>query len=153
LRNPQEIIAQQKYCQTNTIQLVDSQQIGTYKVLRAELRNVQIIQVIHVLDDISISEALAVAKYVDMLLLDSGNSILETKELGGTGRMHNWEISREIVNHVDVPVFLAGGLTPDNVAKAVERVKPFGVDVCTGVRTDGNLDYEKVKLFIDAVNK
>ena len=153
LRNPQQIIAQQKYCQTNILQLVDSQKISTYKILRAELSNVQIIQVIHVLDDSSISESLAVAKFVDMLLLDSGNPKLETKELGGTGRIHNWQISREIVNEVDIPVFLAGGLTPNNVTRAIERVKPFGVDVCTGVRTDDELDVEKVKLFIEMVNE
>jgi len=151
LRNPQEIIAQQKYCQTNTVQLVDSQKIGTYKILRAELPDVQIIQVIHVIDDSSVSEALALVKYVDMLLLDSGNPKLETKELGGTGRTHNWQISREIVNEVDIPVFLAGGLTPDNVAEAIKRVKPFGVDVCSGVRIDGKLDAEKVNRFIQEI--
>ncbi len=151
LRNPQEIIAQQKYCQTNTVQLVDSQKIGTYKILRAELPNVQIIQVIHVIKDSSVSEALALAKYVDMLLLDSGNPKLETKELGGTGRIHNWQISREIVNEIDIPVFLAGGLTPDNVGRAIERVRPFGVDVCSGVRTDGNLNADKAKLFIQEI--
>lgn len=153
LRNPQEIIAQQKYCQTNTVQLVDSQKIGTYKILRAELPEVQIIQVIHVIDDSSVSEALALAKYVDMLLLDSGNPKLETKELGGTGRTHNWQISREIVNEVDIPVFLAGGLTPDNVGRAIERVKPYGVDVCTGVRTDEKLNAKNIKLFIEIVNE
>jgi phosphoribosylanthranilate isomerase len=151
LRNPQEIIAQQKYCQTNTIQLVDSQKIGTYEVLRAELPNVQIIQVIHVIDDSSVSESLVLEKYVDMLLLDSGNPKLEAKELGGTGRTHNWRISRQIVNEVDIPVFLAGGLTPDNVAGAIERVRPFGVDVCSGVRTDEKLDVNKVKCFIQNV--
>lgn len=151
LRNPQEIIAQQTYCQTNTIQLVDSQKIGTYEVLRAELPNVQIIQVIHVIDDSSVSESLVLEKYVDMLLLDSGNPKLAAKELGGTGRTHNWRISRQIVNEVDIPVFLAGGLTPDNVAGAIERVRPFGVDVCSGVRTDEKLDVNKVKCFIQNV--
>jgi phosphoribosylanthranilate isomerase len=115
------------------------------------LPNVQIIQVIHVIDDSSVSESLVLEKYVDMLLLDSGNPKLETKELGGTGRTHNWRISREIVNEVDIPVFLAGGLTPDNVAGAIERVKPFGVDVCSGVRTDEKLDVNKVKCFIQNV--
>jgi phosphoribosylanthranilate isomerase len=151
LRNPQEIIAQQTYCQTNTIQLVDSQKIGTYEVLRAELPNIQIIQVIHVIDDSSVSESHVLEKYVDMLLLDSGNPKLEAKELGGTGRTHNWRISRQIVNEVDIPVFLAGGLTPDNVAGAIERVRPFGVDVCSGVRTDEKLDVNKVKCFIQNV--
>ena len=152
LRNPQDIITQQKYCQTNTLQLVDSQKINTYKILKTELPNVHIIQVIHVVDDSSISESIAIAKDVDMLLLDSGNPNLETKELGGTGRTHNWQISMEIINEVDIPVFLAGGLNPKNVGEAVDKVKPFGVDVCSGVRIDGNLDAVKVKLFIDIVN-
>jgi phosphoribosylanthranilate isomerase len=117
------------------------------------LPNVHIIQVIHVVDDSSISESIAIAKDVDMLLLDSGNPNLETKELGGTGRTHNWQISMEIINEVDIPVFLAGGLNPKNVGEAVDKVKPFGVDVCSGVRIDGNLDAVKVKLFIDIVNK
>jgi phosphoribosylanthranilate isomerase len=153
LRNPQDIITQQKYCQTNTLQLVDSLKINTYKILKTELPNVHIIQVIHVVDDSSISESIAIAKDVDMLLLDSGNPNLETKELGGTGRTHNWQISMEIINEVDIPVFLAGGLNPKNVGEAVDKVKPFGVDVCSGVRIDGNLDAVKVKLFIDIVNK
>ena len=153
LRNPQDIITQQKYCQTNTLQLVDSQKINTYKILKTELPNVHIIQVIHVVDDSSISESIAMAKDVDMLLLDSGNPNLETKELGGTGRTHNWQISMEIINEVDIPVFLAGGLNLKNVGEAIDKVKPFGVDVCSGVRIDGNLDAVKVKLFIDIVNK
>ena len=153
LRNPQDIITQQKYCQTNTLQLVDSQKINTYKILKTELPNVHIIQVIHVVDDSSISESIAIAKDVDMLLLDSGNPNLETKELGGTGRTHNWQISMEIINEVEIPVFLAGGLNLKNVGEAIDKVKPFGVDVCSGVRIDGNLDAVKVKLFIDIVNK
>ncbi len=153
LRNPQDIITQQKYCQTNTLQLVDSQKINTYKILKTELPNVHIIQVIHVVDDSSISESIAIAKDVDMLLLDSGNPNLETKELGGTGRTHNWQISMEIINEVDIPVFLAGGLNLKNVGEAIDKVKPFGVDVCSGVRIDGNLDAVKVKLFIDIVNR
>lgn len=150
-RNPEEIIVQHNYCQTDFIQLVDSQKINTYKRLREEIPEVKIIQVIHVIDDDSVSQAVMVERYVDLLLLDSGNPKLEKKELGGTGRVHNWRISREIVNEVDIPVFLAGGLNPDNVAKAIDRVKPFGMDVCSGLRNDGNLDIEKLKQFIEAL--
>ncbi len=151
LRNPQEIIEQYKKCKTNTLQLVDSQKLSTYKILKTEFPDAQIIQVIHVLDESSISESIMVSKYVDMLLLDSGNPNLEEKELGGTGRIHNWRISKEIVKEVNIPIFLAGGLTPDNVAEAIEKVQPFGVDLCTGIRMQGMLDDEKVKLFIEAV--
>jgi len=152
LQNADKIIEQHEYCNTDVLQLVDSQEIITYQILKKELPNAEIMQVVHVIDDDSVSEAVNISKYVDMILLDSGNPKLETKELGGTGRTHNWRISREIVNEVDVPVFLAGGLTPDNVAGAVERVIPFGVDLCTGVRLDGKLDGEKVKLFNEMVN-
>ncbi len=80
------------------------------------------------------------APLVDALLLDSGNPTLRIKVLGGTGRLHNWSVSRTIRDRVNVPVFLAGGLKPNNVRAAIEAVRPFGVDVCSGLRTDGRLD-------------
>ncbi len=153
LQNADEIIKQHKYCNTDILQLVDSQEIQIYQILKKELPKVQIIQVIHVIDDNSIAESIEISKYVDMLLLDSGNPNLETKQLGGTGKTHNWQISREIVNKVKVPVFLAGGLNAENVAEAIEKVKPYGVDVCSGVCTDGKIDIVKVRRFIDKVSK
>lgn len=147
LQDVYEIIEQQKYCKTNTLQLVDYQEIQTYRILKKKLPKIQIIQVIHVIDDNSITEAVEISKYVDMLLLDSGNPNLKTKELGGTEKTHNWQISREIVNQVDVPVFLAGGLNPNNVESAVATVRPFGVDVCSGVRSDGVLKEVEVENF------
>ncbi len=151
LQKADEIIAQHKYCGTDVLQLVDSQEIETYQILKKELPKVEIMQVIHVIDDNSITEAVEISKYVDMLLLDSGNPNLATKELGGTGKTHNWQISLEIVKQVDIPVFLAGGLNPDNIAEAVKTVKPFGVDVCSGVRTDGILSTQKVNSFIQKI--
>lgn len=148
LQDPHGIIEQQKYCKTNTLQLVDYQEIETYQILKNKLPNVEIIQVIHVINDNSIAEAVEISKYIDMLLLDSGNPNMETKELGGTGKTHNWEISREIVDQVDIPVFLAGGLNHQNVSEAVKTVNPFGVDVCSGLRTNGELDLVKVRRFI-----
>ncbi|NHZ85178.1 MAG: phosphoribosylanthranilate isomerase [Planctomycetia bacterium] len=153
LQNADEIIEQYKYCNTDILQLVDSQELKTYQIIKKELSKVQIIQVIHVTDDNSIAESIEISKYVDMLLLDSGNPNLETKQLGGTGETHNWQISKEIVNQVDIPVFLAGGLNPENVAGAVDAVKPFGVDVCSGVRIDGKIDAVKVIRFIDEVSE
>ena len=151
LQNAVEIIAQHKYCGTDVIQLVDSQDIKTYQILKKELPKVEIMQVIHVINDNSITEALEISKYVDMLLLDSGNPNLGTKKLGGTGKTHNWQISREIVNKVDKPVFLAGGLNSGNIAEAIEKVNPFGVDICSGVRTDGVLSTHKVNSFIQKI--
>jgi phosphoribosylanthranilate isomerase len=151
LQNADEIIEQHNYCGTDVLQLVDSQEIKTYRMLKKELPDVEIMQVIHVINDNSITEAVEISKYVDMLLLDSGNPNLETKELGGTGKTHNWQISRELVEQIDIPVFLAGGLNPDNVAEAVETVNPFGVDVCSGLRTDGELDTMKVRRFVNLI--
>ena len=97
-------------------------------------------------------EAITAAGHVDALLLDSGNPSLPTKELGGTGRTHDWNVSRQICEAVDVPVYLAGGLKPENVRQAIVAVSPYAVDVCSGVRTSGMLDESKLKAFFDAVN-
>ncbi|MFQ5572253.1 MAG: phosphoribosylanthranilate isomerase, partial [Rhodothermales bacterium] len=134
-----EIIAQQRRCHTNTVQLVDRITSGSYADLRRGMPGIAIVQVIHVAGPKSVEEARAAAPHVDALLLDSGNPALAVKELGGTGRTHDWHISRRICEEAEVPVFLAGGLTPENVADAVRRVKPFGLDLCSGVRTDGHL--------------
>jgi len=152
LQNADEIIEQHNYCGTDVLQLVDSQERRTFRILKQELPNIELMQVIHVIDDNSITEAVESSKYVDVLLLDSGNPNLETKELGGTGKTHNWRFSREIVDQVDIPVFLAGGLNPENVTEAVKIVSPFGIDVCSGVRMDGELNADKVRRFINEVH-
>ncbi len=137
---------------TNTIQIVDALSEGTYVDLRSALPAVKIVQVIHVIDQHSVDEAIMISLQVDAILLDSGNPNLKIKELGGTGRVHNWKLSRQICDKAKCPVFLAGGLNPDNVIQAIEEVRPYGVDVCSGVRTDGNLDRKKVELFIRNAN-
>jgi phosphoribosylanthranilate isomerase len=125
---------------------------GTYADLKAALHNVKIVQVIHVIDESSVEEALEISGMVDAILLDSGNPNLKVKELGGTGRVHNWKLSRMIRENAKCPVFLAGGLNPDNVRQAIEEVEPFAVDVCSGVRTNGHLDRKKLELFIRNVS-
>jgi phosphoribosylanthranilate isomerase len=147
----QRIIAQQRYCRTNTLQLVDAVPIGVYQQLRDALPGVSLVQVIHVRDEDSLREAVAVSAKVDAILLDSGQPTLAIKELGGTGRTHDWAVSRRIRDEVDVPVFLAGGLNPDNVGTGIEQVAPFGVDVCSGLRTNGGLDEAKLTSFMRAV--
>lgn len=142
-----EIIEQQRRCKTSTIQICDKIVRGTHSQLKQVLPGIKIVQVIHITGEESINEAFEVSKNVDALLLDSGNQKLAVKELGGTGRIHDWTISRKIVESVKVPVFLAGGLNAENVADAVKQVKPFGVDVCSGVRTNGKLDEQKMKSF------
>ena len=150
LQSVDAIARQHLRCRTNTVQIVDRLAEGSHADLRAALPGISIVQVIHVTGPESVQEAQALAPAVDGLLLDSGNPELSTKELGGTGRVHDWELSRRIVDAVSVPVFLAGGLRPENVAEAVRRVRPFGVDVCSGVRTEGRLDRRKLSAFVAA---
>ncbi len=145
------IIHHQRKVRTNTVQIVDALQSGTYSEIRRSLPGVKLVQVIHVTDESSVDEAQQIAPDVDAILLDSGNPKLAVKELGGTGRTHNWELSRRIVESVRVPVFLAGGLRPDNVRAAIEAVQPFGLDLCSGVRTEGKLDPFKLEQFFKAV--
>jgi len=146
-----EIIKHHRRTLTNTIQLVDALAGGSYRDLRKALPGVKLVQVIHVIDERSVGQAIEVSGQVDALLLDSGNPDLKVKELGGTGRTHNWKISRSICANVSVPVYLAGGLNPGNVRQAIAEVQPFGIDVCSGVRTNGLLDRNKLEEFIQAV--
>ena len=147
-RDAGEIIAQQRRCGVDTVQLCDRPLPGVMGELRDALSGIRFVQVIHVVDESAIEEARHAASTADALLLDSGNPRKAIKELGGTGRVHDWSISRRIRESVDVPVFLAGGLTPENVADAVRQVRPFGVDVCSGLRTGGHLDEDKLVRFV-----
>lgn len=144
------IAAQQRRTGASTLQLVDEIEAGAHRKLQAMLPGIKLVQVIHVTGDESVDEALAVAGDIDALLLDSGNPKLAVKELGGTGRRHDWSVSRRIVESSPVPVYLAGGLNASNVREAIETVRPFGVDVCSGVRTDGRLDELKLAEFMTA---
>ncbi|MCX6138043.1 MAG: phosphoribosylanthranilate isomerase [Ignavibacteriales bacterium] len=145
------IVAHHRRVVTSTIQIVDAIRAGLSNELRDRLPCIKIVQVIHVTGDRSIEEAASAARYADALLLDSGRPDLAIKELGGTGRTHNWEISRKIREAVGVPIFLAGGLHAGNVGEAIDAVRPFGVDVCSGVRNNGRLDPAKLEAFIGVV--
>ena len=107
-------------------------------------------QVIHVSGPETAAEARRVAQLADALLLDSGDPSLPVKELGGTGRTHDWDVSGEIAATVPVPVWLAGGLNASNAATAISRVDPYGVDLCSGVRTADRLDEMKLETFMKA---
>ena len=141
------IVDQQRRLGTDTLQLCDRLRRGTHRQLRQALPGVRLVQVVHVGGEESLDEARAVAPEVDALLLDSGNQSLAVKELGGTGRRHDWALSRRIREAVGVPVFLAGGLRAENVREAIEAVGPFGLDLCTGVRVDGALDESRLAAF------
>ncbi|HRH47714.1 MAG TPA: phosphoribosylanthranilate isomerase [Panacibacter sp.] len=145
-----KIVAHQRKVHSNTIQIVDALAERGYEFIRQQLPSVKLVQVIHVVDNSSVEEALEIAEEVDALLLDSGNPKLAVKELGGTGRVHNWHLSRKIVEQSKVPVFLAGGLNAANVQQAIERVQPYGLDLCSGVRTNGSLDAAKLEAFFKA---
>lgn len=145
---PRDITAQVRAAGTDTVQLVDTVNEGALQELRALLPGVALVQVIHVRDEAALDQAGAWAPHVDALLLDSGNPQAAIRELGGTGRTHDWAISAALVRAVaPCPVFLAGGLRAENVAEAVRTVRPYGVDVCTGVRTAGVLDAQKLAAF------
>lgn len=146
------IIDQQRRTRCNTIQLVDAVATREYERLRRHLPGVSIVQVIHVCGEEALEEAQEIAPHVDALLLDSGNPKLAVKELGGTGRVHDWAVSRKIVERGGKPVFLAGGLNAENVYDAVDSVRPFGVDLCSGIRTDGKLDNAKLLRFMHSLD-
>jgi len=150
-RDAATILAQHERCRTSVIQLVDAVPEAELAALRRALPGIRLVQVIHVTGEASVEEARSLEGRVDALLLDSGNPALAVKELGGTGRVHDWTLSRRIVEGVDLPVFLAGGLHAGNVAGAVAAVGPFGLDLCSGVRTDRDLDPAKLATFFRAL--
>ena len=145
------IIAQQRFIGANTLQIVDRLTTGSYQNLRDALPGIALVQVVHVEDETALDEACRSALQVDALLLDSGRPNLPVKVLGGTGQAHDWTISRRIVEQTSKPVFLAGGLRPENVREAITQVKPFGLDICSGVRTNGQLDERKLAAFFEQV--
>ena len=149
--DPKAIIEQQRRLRVNTIQICDRLEVQSYERLREALPGIWLVQVVHVNGTASIAEAFSIAPFVDAVLLDSGNQSLAVKELGGTGRTHDWNLSLQIREAIAVPLFLAGGLKAENVADAIRQVRPFGVDVCSGVRTNGKLDEVKLRAFFTAV--
>jgi phosphoribosylanthranilate isomerase len=146
------IVDQQRRLRVNTIQVCDRLPAGSYAQLRDALPGVSLVQVVHVTGPEAVDEAIAIAPEVDAILLDSGNQSLPIKELGGTGRTHDWRLSRTIREVIDVPLYLAGGLRPENVAAAIREVEPFGIDVCSGLRTEGRLDPQKLAAFFKATD-
>ena len=144
------IVAHHRRTRTSAIQIVDRLTRGTYADLRVHLPGTKLVQVVHVTGPESVEEAVALAAQVDTLLLDSGRPDMPVKELGGTGRRHDWKISRRIREQVKIPVFLAGGLHPGNVRDAIDQVGPFGLDVCSGVRSSGCLDAYRLLAFFKA---
>lgn len=149
---PADIAAHVRDAGTDTVQLVDTPSAELLAELRRLLDGIALVPVIHVRGPDAIAQARALAPLADALLLDSGNPGGAVRELGGTGRTHDWDVSAALVRAVaPCPVFLAGGLRADNVAEAVRTVRPTGVDLCSGVRTGGRLDAAKLEAFVSAL--
>jgi phosphoribosylanthranilate isomerase len=146
------IAVQQRASSVDTLQICDRLTSGTHADLRAALPGVRLVQVVHVTGPESVDEAAEVAPFVDAILLDSGDQRLAVKQLGGTGRRHDWTLSARIREAIPVPLFLAGGLSAANAREAIDAVGPFGLDVCSGVRTDGALDAAKLAAFMAAAS-
>ncbi len=130
------------------VQIVSRVDAGVRRRLRELVPSTPVLQVVHVEGPEAVEVALAAAEAADFVLLDSGRPSAGTPELGGTGRPHDWTVSREIVRRLEVPVLLAGGLAPFNVTAAVRAVRPAGVDACSGLRSpDGRLDEAALRDF------
>jgi phosphoribosylanthranilate isomerase len=151
-QDPRDIVRQQRKCRTNTIQICDSLDAGAYGILRNELPGISLVQVFHINEGFSLDSLDSLPEEIDAVLLDSGNQFKRIKELGGTGRTHDWRISRAVRERLKIPIYLAGGLNPDNIREAIETVRPFGVDICSGVRTEGRLDENKLAAFVGNVS-
>lgn len=136
----------------STVQIVSHLDPRESAALALSLPGVRRMQVIHV-EDRGVLDLLKVyARHVHAFLLDSGRVNAAVPEFGGTGRVHDWTISQAFVAASPIPVFLAGGLTPDNVERAIREVRPFGVDLCSGVRSGGRLDRVRLMAFMRAVH-
>lgn len=143
-----EIARHVEFCGTTTVQIVRHIEPAEYAPIMERLPTTRRVQVIHIENEGALDLLARYEPYVHAFLLDSGRPTAEVAELGGTGRPHNWEISAEFVRRSDKPVFLAGGLKPDNVRQAIASVKPFGLDLCSGIRTDDRLDEAKLSAFV-----
>jgi phosphoribosylanthranilate isomerase len=145
------LIAEIDTVQPSVVQLVDRVEASAYPALRERFPALRIVQVVHVEDETAVALATTLQDRVDGFLLDSGRPSLAVKELGGTGRVHDWAVSARLVRAVRRPVYLAGGLKPGNVGEAIAAVRPFGVDLCSGVRQDGALHAPTLESFLRAV--
>jgi phosphoribosylanthranilate isomerase len=145
------IIEHHNKVNTTTIQMVDALSGREYHKIREAIPHVKLVQVIHVLDEKAVQEAIEISEWVDAILLDSGNPNLSTKVLGGTGKTHNWDLSKKIRENISIPSYLAGGINKDNIRKAIDHVQPFGIDLCSSVRTNGQLDEHKLEELFKAL--
>ncbi|MFW6039529.1 MAG: phosphoribosylanthranilate isomerase [Gemmatimonadota bacterium] len=151
LEDPNEIAAKAERCGVNTVQLWEALPPEAYIELRRAAPGLSVAQSIHMGEGNPVERALEMAGVADALVLGSTNPEPPFRWTSPHGRTHDWEASRRIVAAVNVPVILSGGLTRRNVADAVRLVRPYGVEVCSGVRTDGGLDTSLLVQFLESV--
>jgi phosphoribosylanthranilate isomerase len=140
-------------CGTTTVQIVRHIDPSEYPTLIKRLPTTKRAQVIHIENEDAIELVKKYEPFVHAFLLDSGRPSAPELTLGGTGRVHDWKISAAIVKTTTKPVFLAGGLRPGNVREAIRSVAPFGLDLCSGLRTNDQLDEEKLRDFMSNVSR
>ncbi|MCO4771258.1 MAG: phosphoribosylanthranilate isomerase [Deltaproteobacteria bacterium] len=146
----EDIANQVRLARPDGVQLVRSTTPETRRALREAFPGLRLLQVVHVHGEDAIDDALAAQEHSHGLVLDSAVLGGPTEQLGATGTTHDWSISARVVAAVDVPVYLAGGLSAANAAQARRVVGSFGLDLCSSVRTQGRLDQDKVSAFVAA---
>ncbi len=147
LTDADKIIELTKFIGNDIIQLHSDIKEDEVEKIYKSLPNVKLVRLIHISKDGKICTNYKKVQYVDYYLLDSFN--LKTNQVGGTGLIHDWNKSSELIKELNKPVFLAGGLNPDNVKQAVSLAHPYGVDVNSGCKNKlGMKDKNKVKNFI-----
>ncbi len=138
----------------NAVQIVREVSAEVRLSVKTAIPSIEILQVVHVGGPEAFEQAQRAVVGSDFVLLDSGRPSAQTPELGGTGRTHDWALSAQIVSQLDIPVFLAGGLGPENVEEAIRNVRPAGVDLCSGIRdTAGRLVGGRLSAFVEAVRR
>ena len=143
LQETEDLIRLVKESHCTTLQVQDTVEPAELDDVRDALPYVTIIKAVHVMDRSAIATAKRYEPYTDALILDTRTA----ERLGGTGIPHDWNISAEIVARSEIPVILAGGLTPENVAEAIRKVHPYAVDVHTGVKKDDARNPERTLTF------
>ncbi len=152
LTDAKRIIELTEYIGNNIIQLHSDIKEEEVEKIKKRLPNIKLVRLIHVASDGTICTDYKKMKYADYYLLDSFN--LKTNQVGGTGLTHDWKKSRELIELLDKPTFLAGGLNPNNVSLAINTARPYGVDVNSGCKNDfEKKDKEKVKQFVKNAKK
>ncbi|MBO5344578.1 MAG: phosphoribosylanthranilate isomerase [Clostridia bacterium] len=151
LEKADDIIEIASFIDVDYIQLHSHLPETEVETIKQALPNTKLLRLIHIAEDGTILNDLSKIKYVDFYFTDSIN--LKTNQVGGTGLLHSWETDKKLVETLDKPVFVAGGLTPENVGEIVNFCKPYGVDVNSGCRaTGGGRDKLKMKQFVENAN-